>query len=216
LDDAALKAVAALAGGLDASARGRLVEYGRLVTTSGRRWNLMSPRALARLDEHIVDSAAVLSVLDTGQCALADLGSGAGLPGVVLAILRPETNVSLVDSRRSKIVFLEHAVRELGLENAEVVHARLEDLPGGREFDLAVSRALGRVENTLEPSLALLRAGGRLVLFKGPKWAAEREAAEAAAVRYGAVLEREVDVELPGFGRTTTFVVFSAGGRSGD
>ena len=75
-------------------------------------------------------------------------------------------------------------------------------------FDMAVSRALGKIEKTLAPSLALVARAGRLVLFKGPKWREERELASSIAREQGFVLGREVDVLLPGLDRTTTFVEF--------
>ncbi len=205
-------ALAGLAGGLQHEAMEKLDSYASLLQTMGRRWNLMSPGALANLDEHLVDSAAVLGAVNVEGAEIGDLGSGAGLPGIVLAILRPSSSVTVIDSRRSKIIFLEHVVRRVGLANVRVVHERLQGLAGLESFDLAVSRALGSVKETLDPSLRLLKPGGRLVLYKGPKWAGERDEAMGIAAALGAALSAEVPVELPGFGRTTTLAVFEAGG----
>lgn len=184
-----------------------LEAYCGLVRQVGARWNIMAQGELHRVEEHVVDSAALLRVYDRHEALVADLGSGAGLPGVVLAVLRPSWRVALVDSRRSKAVFLREAVRALQLRNVVVVHNRIEGLESGA-FDMATSRALGSIEITLGCSLKVVSPGGKLVLFKGPRWKEERPAAIAIAKRAGATLASEVDVELPGLDRKTTFVVF--------
>jgi 16S rRNA (guanine527-N7)-methyltransferase len=169
---------------------------------------VVSRGATSRLGEHFVDSAAVLSVIDVGGRRVVDLGSGGGLPGVVVAVLRPSAQVVLVDSRRSKVAFLKGVQRALRLPNVEVVRGRLEELVGLREFDVGLSRALGRIERTLAKSLRLVADDGRLVLFKGPQWRDEADTAVAIAAEEGAMLEREAAVALPGSDRTTTYVVF--------
>ncbi|MFH1501713.1 MAG: 16S rRNA (guanine(527)-N(7))-methyltransferase RsmG [Candidatus Eisenbacteria bacterium] len=201
-------AILALRGRASDDEVDRLAEYCRLLRRVGRGRNLVSANSLERLEEHVVDCASLLSATDVSEESVGDLGSGAGLPGIVLAVLCPAVSVSLIDARRSKVVFLRQAVRELGLRNTEIVHERLENLVGKASFDMAVSRALGSIDRTLATSLALLSPGGRLVLYKGPKWPDERARAEAIGRGAGAELVGEVDVELPGLHRTTTFVTF--------
>ncbi len=208
-------AITDLAGSMSAEAGRHLEVYAALVSDMGKRWNLMSRSALERVEEHVIDSAALLKAVEIDGCSVGDLGSGAGLPGVVLAILRPSCQVTLVDSRRSKIVFLEHVVRTMGLLNVRVVHERIEKLVGTEGFDIAVSRALGSTGDTLGPSLSVVNPGGRLVLYKGPKWIEERDEAMELARAAGAPLEEEPRVELPGLERTTTFVVFRTAGERG-
>jgi 16S rRNA (guanine527-N7)-methyltransferase len=185
-----------------------LVMYADQIASASRTMNVLSRASLAQLSEHLVDSAAVLSVIDVEGQKVVDLGSGAGLPGVVVAVLRPSAEVALVESRRRKVAFLKRVQRALGVPNLDVTHARLEDLAGEREFGIGLSRALGSVERTLAPSLRVIADGGRLVLFKGPRWQEEADRARAIAAREGAALERTTEVELPGVGRSTTFVVF--------
>ena len=160
------------------------------------------------MGEHFVDAAALLSFVDPGAGELADLGSGAGFPGIVVAVLRPEARVTLVDSRRSKVVFLKDMKRRLGLENVTVVHARIEELDCESKFELAAARALGSVETVLGSCLRLVSPGGRLVLFKGPQWRDEAEQAGVIAGLEGAEIVRTETVTLPGLGRATTFVEF--------
>jgi 16S rRNA (guanine527-N7)-methyltransferase len=200
-------AVESLVGRLTDAQADSLSDYVKMLLCADRRTNLVSEGDRSKLGEHVVDCAALLKALEVGD-SLADLGSGGGLPGLVVAIARPETRVTLVEARRSKVVFLKQAVRGLSLQNASVVHARLESLPGGRQYAVTASRALGSVERTLAASLQVTARDGRLVLFKGPGWQREKEAALRIAATTGAELESEIEVELPGMGRTTTFVVF--------
>ncbi len=197
-----------LCGPLSDTQRGQLVLFGEKVIGAAPQVNVVSRRSLDRLGEHFIDSAALLSAFEAAGTTVGDLGSGGGFPGVVLGILRPELQVALVDSRRSKVVFLKSTLRALERPNLAVVHARVQDLGGSMSFDMAVSRALGKIGETLAPSLALVARAGRLVLFKGPKWRQERELAISIAGEQGFVLGREVDVPLPGLDRTTTFVEF--------
>ena len=200
-----MDAVEELAGGVSGAQGALLRDYAALVRELGKRWNLMSRAALGAVEEHIVDCSAALRVCTGSGLKVADLGSGAGLPGIVLAILRPDWSVSLVDSRRSKVVFLREAVVALGLTNASVVHDRIEALEGSG-FDLATSRALGSVAETVEASLGVVSAGGRLVLYKGPRWGDERGQLAAVVERAGGRIVAETEVPLAGLDRTTVLV----------
>ena len=185
-----------------------LTAYGELILESSRQVNLISRQSLSALHEHFIDSAALLAFADPSGLSVADLGTGAGFPGVVVALLRESADVTLVDSRRSKVVFLKHAQRELGLGHVRIAHARLEEMAGKEEFDLAVARALGDVRDVLPHCLRLVRCDGRLVLFKGPRWSEEAEESELIASAEGFAVGRTEAVELPGLGRATTFVEF--------
>ena len=185
-----------------------LTTYGQAILRASRDVNLVSRRTLGNLGEHFVDSAALLSFADPGQGCLGDLGSGGGFPGVVVAIMRPQASVTLVDSRRSKVVFLKDMKRRLGLGNVVVVHGRLEELGGSMQFEMATARALGSTETVLAHCLRLVAPGGRLVLFKGPLWADDAEQAYGIAAEERAEIVRTETVALPGLGRATTFVEF--------
>jgi 16S rRNA (guanine527-N7)-methyltransferase len=203
-----LAAVRGLSGELDAEGSARLEAYAGMLRGGARRMGLMSRSAAARVGEQIVDSAAVLQVLQEPVQEVADLGAGGGLPGIVIAILRPSWRIVAIDARRSKVAFLKSVTRELNLRNVEVVHTRIASLAARRRFPVALSRALGNVAETLPTSLDVVDNGGRLVLYKGSRWLDERALAVGLAAARGASLEREVAVELPGLGRRTTFVVF--------
>lgn len=151
----------------------------RLVAYAGelRRWNraynltaIRDPRGV--VVRHLLDSAAVLPVLDEvldadAEPRLLDVGSGAGLPGLVLAILRPELFVSCVDSVGKKARFMRHAVRELGLDNVEVIEARVEQLEPARPWPLIISRAFAALSDFFRLTMPLLSADGYWLAMKG-------------------------------------------------
>ena len=117
---------------------------------------------------------------------IADLGSGGGFPGLVLAIALPGARVVLVESVGKKAAFLGRATADLGLANVEVVDERVEDWAAGREsVDLVTARALATLPVVLEYAAPLLRAGGAVVAWKGRRDAAEEGAAAVAAEQLG-------------------------------
>ena len=129
---------------------------------------------LAIVRDHILDSFAIAKyVLPASRAA--DLGSGAGFPGVPLAIVCPQASVTLVESRRKRANFLRDVVRRCKLTNTDVIEARAEDLPPqtAGTFDVVVSRAVWTVPEFLKLAASFLRSGGRAIAMKGPKGATE-------------------------------------------
>ena len=147
---------------------------------------------IAGVEVHIADSLAGLQVDAVRSATLiADLGSGAGFPGLVLAVARPEARVVLVESVGKKAVFLEEAAEHLQLENVEVVGGRAEAWEGGRgECDVVTARALARLDVLLEYAAPLLRVDGALVAWKGNRDKGE----ETGAWKAGKILGMEAPV----------------------
>jgi 16S rRNA (guanine527-N7)-methyltransferase len=140
-------------------------------------------------DAHLADSLVALE-LDVVRRArrIADLGSGAGFPGLALAAALPDAHVALVESGERKSAFLGRAIAAAGVPNAEVVHARAEAWPGGSEaHDLVTARALAALPVVVEYAAPLLAVGGALVAWRGRR---DREA-EAAAVGAAAAVGLE-------------------------
>jgi 16S rRNA (guanine527-N7)-methyltransferase len=118
------------------------------------------------VDRHLIDSLRGAAVVGQADRRALDLGSGAGLPGLVVAVARPWLDVALIEPRRRRVAFLELAVERLGLSNARVLATRAEDVAD--RADLCFARALSPLVGSWELARPLLRPGGRLVYFSGP------------------------------------------------
>ena len=144
----------------------RYLQYVELLAKWNRAYNLTSVREpAAMLERHVLDSLSVLPFVRAGDCL--DIGSGAGLPGLVLAMARPADHWVLLDSNGKKVRFLEQAILELGCPNAEAIQSRFEEFRTPRRFSSIVSRALGSLENFSEAA-RMLGEGGALLALKGP------------------------------------------------
>ena len=171
----------------------RLASYLALLLETNERMNLTAVRdvdeAWLRL---IVDSLTPLPGLDDLDegGTLIDVGSGGGMPGIPLAIARPDLRVTLLEATGKKARFLESACRELALENVDVVPQRAEtagqDANHRERYDAAVCRAVGPMNGLLELCLPMVRTGGRLLAMKGPKAEQELQRAGDALDKLGA------------------------------
>ena len=155
------------------------------------------------LDKHFVDS---LTVLKTGLIAsnarMIDVGTGAGFPGLVIALARPDLRVTLLDAQQKRLTFLERVSGETGTENVTIVHARAEDgarKPELRErFDYAAARALAPANVLCEYLLPYVKVGGRALCWKGPALKDELESGRKAAHLLGGRLEMPVSCPVAG------------------
>lgn len=154
--------------------------FARLLASDGVVRGLIGPREAPRLWERHLLNCAVLEEAVGRGASVCDIGSGAGLPGLVLAIVRPDLELTLVEPLLRRTTFLEEAVTALGLSRVTVVRARAEELHGGRRFDVVTSRAVAPLPRLLDWSLPLVAPHGELLALKGSGAAAE--VAEAAAV----------------------------------
>jgi 16S rRNA (guanine527-N7)-methyltransferase len=181
------------------------IAYANLLATDAVVRGLIGPREIPRIwDRHVLNSALVRSAVPPGA-RVADVGSGAGLPGLPLALSRPDLQVTLIEPLQRRTVFLEQAVVALGLENrVEVVRGRAEDLHGQRWFDIVTARAVAPLPRLVDSSLPLLEAGGALVAIKGSNAQAEADDAGEAVARSGG--SRPVVDVIEEFGMTLTVV----------
>jgi len=144
----------------------RYLRYIDLLLKWNRAYNLTAVREPEPvLYRHVLDSLSILPFVRSGDCL--DAGSGAGLPGLLLALARPADRWVLLDSNGKKVRFLEQAVMELGCRNVEAVQSRIEDYRPPRRFSTIVSRALGSLEEFSETA-RLLADEGVLLAMKGP------------------------------------------------
>jgi len=137
-----------------------------------RRMNLTAIRMRAQqITKHLLDSLSVQPCLSGNR--IADVGTGAGFPGLPLAIVDPDRSFTLIDSTAKKIRFVQHVVGVLGLANVVAIHARAENLRPRPRFDVVLSRAVGPIDRFVASSGHLLAGGGRLLAMKGRFPAAE-------------------------------------------
>jgi 16S rRNA (guanine527-N7)-methyltransferase len=141
--------------------------YADLLATDGVTRGLIGPREADRIWERHLFNCALLTDLLAPQIDVCDIGSGAGLPGLVLAIRRPDLRVTLVEPLLRRTKFLAEAVERLGLDNVEVVRERAENLHDTSGFDVVTSRAVAPLPRLLAWSLPLVRPGGSMLALKG-------------------------------------------------
>ena len=141
--------------------------YTDLLATEGVLRGLIGPREAPRLWERHVLNSAVLAEAVPGEATVCDIGTGAGLPGLVLAIARPDLTVTLVEPLLRRTTFLDEVVAELGLAHVTVVRGRAEDLHGSATFDVVTSRAVAPLERLLGWSMPLVSPTGATVAMKG-------------------------------------------------
>lgn len=176
---------------LDPALATPLLDYLAQLVRWNRTYNLTAirdPREM--VTRHLLDSLALVPHLD-GIGTLADLGTGAGLPGIPLAIARPPLQVALVESNGKKARFLRHAVRTLGLDNAVVHECRAEALELPAAFDAITARALATLADIIAFGGHLLHPGGRLLALKGAR-PDDEIAALPAGWRAGAITRLQV------------------------
>ncbi len=162
-------------------------QYCRILATDGIDHGLMGPREVPRLwDRHILNCAVVQEVIDDGQ-SIIDIGSGAGLPGIPLAIARPDLTITLIEPLLRRSEFLQRTVDALGLP-VRVVRGRAEEKTVRAEVepsDVVTSRALAPLDRLSRWSAPLIRDGGRLVALKGSSAPDEIERDRKVAERNG-------------------------------
>jgi 16S rRNA (guanine527-N7)-methyltransferase len=185
-------------------------KYAELLAGSGVERGLIGPAEADRIwERHLLNCAAVAHLLPA-RCSLVDVGSGAGLPGVVLAMLMPQARVTLLEPLARRVDFLTETVGELGLTNAEVVRARAEDVAGQISADVVTARAVAPLDKLVGLTLGLLRPGGRVVAIKGSGAEAELARARPVMARLGVADAKVMQATSPDGGATATVVTFTA------
>lgn len=153
----------------------RFVEH--LVTT-GIEWGLLGPREIPRMwDRHVLNCAVVHELIPTGS-VVADVGSGAGLPGLALAIARPDVQFVLIEPLERRVDWLDMVVADLSLKNVDVVRARSEQVFDTVDVDIVTARAVSAMKSLVPMTVPLLHGQGVLLAIKGQSAAVEIEKAE--------------------------------------
>ena len=198
--------IAALGLSLPAEAVPRLLDYQALLARWNATYNLTAVRDPAEMvTRHLLDSLAILPYV-TGS-TLADLGTGPGLPGIVLAIAAPGRAITLVDSNGKKVRFLREAIRALKLDGVQAVQSRVEDVQGS--FDCITARAFASFADMLGWGGHLLAPGGRWLAMKG-----RRPDDELAGLPPGFVLTAMHALAVPGLEGERHLAVIERAGAS--
>ncbi len=183
--------------------------FARILATRGVEQGLIGPREAPKLwDRHLLNCAVVAELIDNRPGSLVDIGSGAGLPGLVLAMVRPDLAVTLLEPMERRCRFLERCVAELGLANVTVLRGRAEDATV--RADTVTARAVAPLPRLAELAMGVVRPGGMVLAIKGRTAADELKSAEPVLHRLGA---RSAQVVRAGHGKVvpaTTVVRFFA------
>lgn len=189
--DKSLLKTAALSVGVEITdiAAEKLDIYAALLVEWNQKMNLTAiTEPTDMVIKHFVDSAAAAPLLPQGAFSLVDVGTGAGFPGVPLAVLREDCQLTLLDSLNKRLIFLDAVCKELGIK-ANLVHTRAEE--GGRapayreQFDVATARAVGGLPLLCEYCLPYVKVGGRFLALKGPTGEEEAARSDAAIKKLG-------------------------------
>jgi 16S rRNA (guanine527-N7)-methyltransferase len=185
------------------------VAFARMLATRGVEQGLIGPHEVPRLwDRHLLNCAVVAELIGGRYRTLVDIGSGAGLPGIVLAMVRPELDVTLLEPMERRCRFLTECAAELGLANASVLRGRAEDVR--LRADAATARAVAPLDRLAGLAAGLVRPGGMVLAIKGRTAADELKQARPVLRRIGA---RGAQVVRAGQGKVdpaTTVVRFFA------
>lgn len=158
-----------------------------MLADQGPERGLIGPREVDRLwERHVINCALMADAVPEGTRTLADVGSGAGLPGIVLAIARGDLQVTLIETMQRRTAWLEEVDAELGL-GIEVVRARAEELHGRRSFETVTARAVAALDKLARWTLPLVEEGGQLLAMKGSSAADEVDRAERTLSRLGGI-----------------------------
>lgn len=186
--------IASMSLALSDEVQQKLLAYMALLQKWNKVYNLTAVRdPLEMVTLHLLDSLSVLPYVNSKN--LLDVGSGGGLPGVVLAICKPELQVTTIDTVQKKVIFMRQVKGELGLDNLTPVHARVEDFKPVAPFEIVISRAFSEIALFINLTKHLIAENGQWLAMKGVMPAVELEGLPLAPKQVIALKVAELDAE---------------------
>lgn len=159
--------------------------------------------------KHFIDSLTINNEIKK-EDKIADIGTGAGFPGIPIKILNPENEVVLIDSLNKRLIFLDEVINKLGLQNISTVHARAEEIGHNKmyreQFDIVTSRAVAKLNVLLEYMKPLTKIGGKCICLKGPNIEQEISEAKNALEILGGEITKISEITLPGSDNKRTII----------
>jgi 16S rRNA (guanine527-N7)-methyltransferase len=189
----------------------RLAKFKSLIEEWNEKMNLTAiSDETSFFDKHFFDSLNILNYISIADKSVLDVGSGAGFPGIPLAIYSPSSKISLLEATSKKCEFLRAAVEELNLNNITILNKRSEEIAEHEResFNVVLSRAVGRIKETIELTSPYLRVGGKLILYKGPSYKDELSEASSMLDELNLKLSDVKKYKLPDFDEYRYYVIF--------
>ena len=184
--------------GLNEEQISKFEKYLELLLEWNEKFNLTAITDKDEIEEkHFLDSLMLIEFFGIGNKTLLDVGSGAGFPGIPLAIAEPSLKVTLLEANGKKVSFLKEVIKVLELPNVEVIQGRAEELKMREHFDVVTARAVKELNILLEISFHLLKVGGHFYAYKGPSAKEEYERAKGALKELGAAGPIILEYDLP-------------------
>ncbi len=188
---------------LESSPTDKLIEYVKMLEKWNKTYNITAIRDLKQMVIlHLIDSASVYRYLKGNS--IIDVGTGGGIPGIILAILNPNLNLTLLDTSQKKTRFLRFAKRQLKLANVTVVCERVEKYQAKKPYDVVISRAFTEVSNFLKLAGHLCASSGQMLAMKGP-----RIESEQSTTQLGFELAQEINIDVPYLDAQRRLLVFN-------
>lgn len=163
--------------------------------------------------KHFLDSIMLYKEINEDNLSICDMGAGAGFPSIPLKIINPSLHITIVDSLRKRITFLESLINKLNLNNVTLVHERAEvfSLANQKKFDYVTARALGHLRFILEMGVPMLKEGGKFVAMKSVNLESEKEESFNAVTKLKLSLSKTITYELPKIEEDRYLLVYKKG-----
>ncbi len=195
--------IEALSGSITEKQLGQFMTYSQLLCLWNEKMNLTAvtdPDGIAV--KHFLDSILPIFYIDfDGEISIADVGTGAGFPGIPIKIMKPDCRLTLIDSLNKRISFLTEVVQSIELKNTQCIHGRAEELGHNKDyresFDIVVSRAVANMTVLCEYCLPFVKVGGRFVALKSENAEQELEDSRTMIGNLGGEVEKVISADLP-------------------